>query len=169
MKKTILLLALVAASSAFAQSVTHQIDTAEVLEVQAVQGPGREQCQQVQVSGAPVYQQPQQDRSYGGAIIGGIAGALLGHTVGGGTGKVVATAIGAGTGAIVGDRIDNGSGTQQPQVYQRQCTVVPGPVTYNFKALVRRTGAIVNGSMNRPVYVGQMLRAQTETATVLTE
>lgn len=51
-------------------------------------------------------QQPQQ-RSAGGSIIGGIAGALIGNQVGGGSGRAVATAAGAIGGAIVGDRVDN--------------------------------------------------------------
>ncbi|WP_050411850.1 glycine zipper 2TM domain-containing protein [Massilia sp. NR 4-1] len=51
-------------------------------------------------------QQPQQ-RSVGGSIIGGVAGALLGSQVGGGNGRTAATAAGAIAGAVVGDRIDN--------------------------------------------------------------
>lgn len=47
------------------------------------------------------------DRSLGGAIIGGLAGGILGHQVGKGSGRKAATVIGAATGAIVGDRIDN--------------------------------------------------------------
>ncbi|WP_374357416.1 glycine zipper 2TM domain-containing protein [Chitinimonas sp.] len=46
-------------------------------------------------------------RSYGGAVIGGIAGALLGNRVGGGHGKEAATAAGAVIGALAGDNIDN--------------------------------------------------------------
>ena len=70
-------------------------------------------------------QQPQQ-RSAGGSIIGGIAGALLGNQVGGGSGRSVATAAGAIAGAVAGDRIDNngagGSVTQEQTV--RQCRTV---------------------------------------------
>jgi uncharacterized protein YcfJ len=47
------------------------------------------------------------ERSYGGAVIGGIAGALIGNRVGGGHGKEAATAAGAVIGAIAGDNIDN--------------------------------------------------------------
>jgi uncharacterized protein YcfJ len=50
----------------------------------------------------------QQERQYGGAIIGGLAGGILGNQVGGGTGKEAATALGAVIGAITGDRLDNG-------------------------------------------------------------
>ncbi|MBJ7311106.1 MULTISPECIES: glycine zipper 2TM domain-containing protein [Rugamonas] len=72
-------------------------------------------------------QQPQQQRSAGGSIIGGIAGALIGNQVGGGTGRTVATAAGAIAGAVAGDRIDNsnqyqGGGTTEQAV--KQCRTV---------------------------------------------
>lgn len=54
--------------------------------------------------------QPQQaygERSYGGSVIGGITGALVGNQIGRGHGKEAATAIGGITGAIVGDRLQN--------------------------------------------------------------
>jgi uncharacterized protein YcfJ len=43
------------------------------------------------------------------ALIGGIAGGIIGNQVGGGNGRVVATAIGAATGSIVGDRLSYGN------------------------------------------------------------
>jgi uncharacterized protein YcfJ len=46
---------------------------------------------------------------YGGTIIGGIAGGLLGNQVVGGNGRTLATAVGAVTGAVVGDRISSNS------------------------------------------------------------
>lgn len=58
-------------------------------------------------------------RSYGGAILGGIAGGILGNQVGGGNGRTAATAIGAATGAIVGDGLDNSGGR-----VVRRCRVV---------------------------------------------
>lgn len=71
-------------------------------------------------------QQPAQERSAGGAIIGGIAGALLGNQVGGGSGRSVATAAGAIAGAVTGDRIDNANnqpgGVSQQAV--KQCRTV---------------------------------------------
>ncbi|MDB5943779.1 MAG: 17 kDa surface antigen [Ramlibacter sp.] len=48
---------------------------------------------------------PQQ---YGGAVVGGVAGALLGNQVGRGHGREAATAVGAVIGALTGDRIANG-------------------------------------------------------------
>jgi uncharacterized protein YcfJ len=46
-------------------------------------------------------------REYGGAVIGGVAGALLGNQVGKGHGREAATAVGAVVGAFAGDRIAN--------------------------------------------------------------
>lgn len=46
-------------------------------------------------------------RSNGGAIVGTIAGGLIGSRFGGGNGRLVTTAIGAGLGAVIGDRHDN--------------------------------------------------------------
>jgi uncharacterized protein YcfJ len=51
--------------------------------------------------------------NYGGAVVGGVAGALLGHQVGGGHGKEAATAVGAVVGAFTGDRLANGDRTEQ--------------------------------------------------------
>ncbi len=50
---------------------------------------------------------PDQERQYGGAIVGGLAGGVLGHQVGGGAGKDAATALGVVLGAIAGDRLAN--------------------------------------------------------------
>jgi uncharacterized protein YcfJ len=69
----------------------------------------------------------QQQRSAGGTIVGGIAGALLGSQIGGGNGKVAAAAAGALAGGMVGDHVENGNrvaGTQvQEQAVQRCRTV----------------------------------------------
>lgn len=46
-------------------------------------------------------------RDYGGAVIGGVAGALLGNQVGKGHGRQAATALGAVVGALAGDRVAN--------------------------------------------------------------
>lgn len=42
--------------------------------------------------------------NYGGAVIGGLAGGLLGSQIGGGSGRLAATAVGAGTGAVIGSQ-----------------------------------------------------------------
>jgi len=49
----------------------------------------------------------QQDRQYGGAILGGLAGGVVGHQFGGGAGKDAATALGVVLGAMAGDQIAN--------------------------------------------------------------
>jgi uncharacterized protein YcfJ len=46
-------------------------------------------------------------RSYGGAVLGGVAGALIGNQLGGGHGREAATALGAVVGAFTGDNIQN--------------------------------------------------------------
>jgi uncharacterized protein YcfJ len=51
--------------------------------------------------------QPTGGRDYGGAVIGGIAGALVGNQVGGGHGREAATAVGAVIGAMTGDNLAN--------------------------------------------------------------
>ena len=90
------------------------------------------------VSSTPIYQQvnePQrqcwnetvndsyqpQQRSYGGAILGGLVGGLLGNTVGHGNGRTAAAAVGAVTGALVGDNISNNGngGDYGPRQVQR--------------------------------------------------
>ena len=58
--------------------------------------------------------QGNQDRQYGGAILGGLAGGVVGHQMGGGTGKDAATALGVVLGAIAGDRLEN---RNQPTQY----------------------------------------------------
>lgn len=54
-----------------------------------------------------VERQGRDERQYGGAIVGGLAGGVLGHQVGGGRGKDAATALGVVLGAIAGDRLEN--------------------------------------------------------------
>lgn len=70
----------------------------------------------------------QQQRSPGGAIVGGLIGGVLGNQVGGGSGRAAATAAGVIAGAVVGDRVDNnGRQYAQPAVQEqavRQCRVV---------------------------------------------
>ena len=44
--------------------------------------------------------------NYGAAVIGGLAGGVLGAQVGSGSGRTAATVIGAGTGAVVGSQVN---------------------------------------------------------------
>jgi uncharacterized protein YcfJ len=96
---------LAAGYSASAKADDQYIDSARVISVtpqtERVNVP-RQECR-------TEYQQQsfREDRSIGGALIGGIAGGLLGSTIGRGNGRVAAAAVGAGVGAVVGDRVDN--------------------------------------------------------------
>jgi outer membrane lipoprotein SlyB len=54
----------------------------------------------------------------GGAIIGGIAGAVLGHQIGGGSGRDLATIAGGVGGAIAGNAIQKNANTQVHDVYR---------------------------------------------------
>jgi uncharacterized protein YcfJ len=91
----------------------------------------REECRTEYVQ-APAYQPPPQQRSPGGAIVGGLIGGVLGNQVGGGSGRAAATALGAVAGAVVGDKVDNQGRpasnqpyTQYPQEQAvRQCRMV---------------------------------------------
>ncbi len=62
------------------------------------------------------------ERQYGGAVIGGVAGALLGNQVGRGHGREAATALGAVVGAFTGDRMANGDEQVQYQEVPREVT-----------------------------------------------
>ena len=57
------------------------------------------------------------NRNYGGAVLGGLAGALIGNQVGRGHGREAATAVGAVFGALTGDNLAN-RGRFEPQPYE---------------------------------------------------
>ena len=61
-------------------------------------------------------------QQYGGALVGGVAGALLGNQVGGGHGREAATALGAVVGAFTGDRLANGNVQEQYEQVPREVT-----------------------------------------------
>lgn len=61
-------------------------------------------------------------QNYGGAVLGGVAGALLGNQVGKGHGREAATAAGAVVGALAGDRYANGNRREQYEVIPREVT-----------------------------------------------
>ena len=60
----------------------------------------------------------QQQRGIGGAVLGGLAGAVVGSRFGKGHGRDALTVAGAVGGAIAGDQIQNGSGAPQPACRQ---------------------------------------------------
>lgn len=59
---------------------------------------------------------------YGGAVVGGVAGALLGNQIGKGHGREAATAVGAVVGAFAGDRIANRDRWDQYEEAPREVT-----------------------------------------------
>lgn len=61
-------------------------------------------------------------QNYGGAVVGGVAGALLGNQVGRGHGREAATAVGAVVGAFTGDRLANGDQRDSYEEVPRQVT-----------------------------------------------
>jgi uncharacterized protein YcfJ len=61
-------------------------------------------------------------QQYGGAVVGGVAGALLGNQFGRGHGREAATALGAVVGAFTGDRMANGERTDQYEEVPREVT-----------------------------------------------
>lgn len=67
----------------------------------------REECRSQWINERSSRREEPQDRQYGGAIVGGLAGGVLGHQVGGGRGKDAATALGVVLGAITGDQFQN--------------------------------------------------------------
>ena len=110
MKKSLLVLSLISLyGSAFAADFT---DTARVISstpiYERVTEPKRE-CWTETVQVAP------KERSMGGAVVGGVAGALLGSQIGGGTGNKAATAVGGIAGVMIGDRVAN---PDQPRTEQ---------------------------------------------------
>ena len=94
--KHIALAALLATTAVAAHAHTY-FDNARVSNVEpryeSVRVP-RQECSNRWVS-EPREPRRNDGREYGGAILGGVAGAVLGHQVGGGHGRDAATAIGA--------------------------------------------------------------------------
>jgi uncharacterized protein YcfJ len=118
--------------------------------------------------------QTSQDRQYGGAIVGGLAGGILGHQVGGGNGKDAATALGVVLGAIAGDRLENrdarpqydnssydngGYETTQREVkrcrtvYDAQTRITGYRVTYEYRGQNYTTFMRTNPGNSLPVRV----------------
>jgi uncharacterized protein YcfJ len=118
MKKALALLAVAAAAAAHAETF---VDNARVRNVapqyESVAVP-REECSSQVVN--EVHRTGTRD--YGGAIVGGIAGALLGNQVGGGHGREAATAVGAVVGAMTGDNLANRDRSAQYVEVPREVT-----------------------------------------------
>jgi len=87
------------------------------------------------------------NNSVAGAIIGGIAGGLLGNTVGRGNGRVAAAAVGAGVGAIAGNSIAN---NQRADGGTRSVPVQTCYQVDNWQSVT--TGYLVNYEYNGRTY-----------------
>lgn len=154
MKKSVLVTALLAS---FSVNAADFFDTGRVTQVTPVYQTVNQPVQSCQVVDVAV----PQERSNVGAVIGGVAGAIIGSQVGGGTGQVVSGALGAGVGAIVGDRVDNrnnGTVIQQRQVCQyvnNYQNVVSGyTVSYTYQNRTYQT------IMNSAPQVGDNIRVR---------
>lgn len=148
MQKTLsALMAALLATSPLIASAGEFEDHAKVLSVnekiERVNQP-REECTTETVT-TTTTTAPSGERDIGGAVLGGLAGAIIGSQVGKGNGRVAAGAVGAATGAIVGDRVQNsgaqaGTTTSQPKTIQR-CRVIDSwqtrslgyDVTYEYR------------------------------------
>jgi uncharacterized protein YcfJ len=103
MKKVLLLAVLGAVSVVHAQETARVISSVQVLQQVGVP---RQVCTQENVA-------VQGQKSGAGAVMGAIAGGVIGNQIGGGSGRSAATAVGVVGGAILGDRIE---GAPAPQV-----------------------------------------------------
>ncbi len=122
MNRAALFVLLATATATFGAQAHTYIDNARVLGVEAqyenVSVP-RQECRSDWVTDA----RPAGGRDYGGAVVGGLAGALLGNQVGGGHGREAATAVGAVVGALTGDNLANRGRWEQPyQPVSREVT-----------------------------------------------
>ena len=113
MNRSALFVLLATATAAFGAQAHTYTDNARVLgsepQYENVSVP-RQECRNDWVSEA----RPAGGRNYGGAVVGGLAGALIGNQVGRGHGREAATAVGAVFGALTGDNIANRGRFEQP-------------------------------------------------------
>ncbi len=109
MNRFILLVPLLASAALTARAESY-IDTARVRSVQpqyeTVTVP-RQHCTSQWINETHRVE-TRDGHGYGGALVGGVAGAVLGNQVGKGHGREAATALGAVVGAFAGDRVARG-------------------------------------------------------------
>jgi uncharacterized protein YcfJ len=141
MKRTAIFAVL--AASALASHAQTFVDRARVERVdpqfETVQIPRQECSTQIVTEAAPAQGG---GINYGGALIGGVAGGLLGNQVGKGHGREAATAVGAVVGAFTGNQLAGSQAqTAAPQqrevrecrtVYDTQQRVTGYRVTYQY-------------------------------------
>ena len=118
--KHVALAALLATAAASAHAQTY-LDNARVTsvdpQVESVRVP-RQECSQRWISEP----RPSNERGYGGAVLGGVAGAVIGHQVGGGHGRDAATALGAVLGAFAGNDLASRQRWAQAEPAAREVT-----------------------------------------------
>ena len=133
----------VLAASALAVHAQSFVDRARVQradpQYETVQIPRQECSTQIVTEAAPA----SGGVNYGGVLIGGVAGGLLGNQVGKGHGREAATAVGAVVGALAGDHLAGAQAqTAAPQqrevrdcrtVYDVQQRVTGYRVTYEYR------------------------------------
>jgi len=119
--RRVLLISLLATTAIGLHAETF-VDTARVRSVdpqyETVSVPRQECTRQV----VNEVQQTGGERQYGGAVVGGVAGALLGNQVGRGHGREAATALGAVVGAFTGDSFANRDNVPRYQEVPREVT-----------------------------------------------
>jgi len=113
MNRSALFVLIAIATATFGAQAGTYTDNARVVGVEAqyenVSVP-RQECRTDWVAQA----RPAGRRDYGGAVVGGLAGALLGNQFGSGHGREAATAVGAVVGALTGDNIAGLDRWEQP-------------------------------------------------------
>jgi uncharacterized protein YcfJ len=115
----VLTAAFAAQAAGAAQNAQYASQYATVISSTPVTASYPVQRQQCSEGSALVQQQP----SGAGALIGAIAGGVLGHTVGAGFGRAAATGIGAVAGSVVGNSVEANS-NPVTEVPTRRCQVV---------------------------------------------
>ncbi|WP_394788941.1 glycine zipper 2TM domain-containing protein [Rhodoferax sp.] len=101
--------------------VEHRVDTGRVAQMELIRTQER-----AQPSGA-------------GAIIGGIAGAVIGHQIGSGFGRSAATVLGGGVGAVVGNTVENNNQQAGPVHESYRVTVQAEDGTYRYFGVPTQT------------------------------
>jgi len=115
MKKTVCSLLLIAAAAAQAQTF---IDQARVLRSEPVYDRvSSQECRNVRVERE---QYTEGGNGAAGALLGGIAGGLIGHEMGGGRGKTATTIVGTIGGALVGRSLGEQGVASGPST-RREC------------------------------------------------
>ena len=119
MKKSLTLVSLLALAAVGAQAETF-VDNARVRSVEPQYESVSVPRQECSVQTVNEVQRTGGGRDYGGAVVGALAGGVIGNQVGGGQGRQAATALGAVFGALAGDTIANQNRMAQVQEVPRQ-------------------------------------------------